>query len=128
MTHVARNADSHVRRAEAAARGERVEQYAGGYAGRAAAIEAGAGRSAAELLDDVRTSHDRMVAAWASLPDPAWDVVSHDVGGTPRALRDLPLRRWQEVEVHLVDLDVSLANQDGEVKVAGDASASLPAR
>ena len=29
---------------------------------------------------------------------------------------------------NLVDLDVSLANQDGEVKVAGDATAALPAR
>jgi acyl dehydratase len=29
---------------------------------------------------------------------------------------------------NLVDLDVSLANQDGEVKVAGDATAALPSR
>ena len=34
LTHVARNADSHVRRAEAAARGEVVEQYPGGHQGR----------------------------------------------------------------------------------------------
>src|SRR6476661_3698601 len=36
LTHVARNADSHCRRSHAAARGEVVEQYVGGYAGRAA--------------------------------------------------------------------------------------------
>ncbi len=29
---------------------------------------------------------------------------------------------------NLVDLEVSLANQDGEVKVAGDATAVLPSR
>ena len=29
---------------------------------------------------------------------------------------------------NLVDLEVSLANQDGEVKVAGDATAALPSR
>jgi acyl dehydratase len=29
--------------------------------------------------------------------------------------------------VHMLDLDCSLANQDGEVKVAGEATAILPA-
>src|SRR2546421_337158 len=43
LTHVARNADSHVRRTEAAIRGEMVDQYPGGYAAREAEIEAGAG-------------------------------------------------------------------------------------
>ena len=46
LTHVARNADSHVRRAEAARRGEVIEQYVGGWEGRTAEIEAGATRSA----------------------------------------------------------------------------------
>ncbi len=46
LTHLARNADSHVRRTEAAIAGVVVDQYPGGLAERAADIEAGAGRSA----------------------------------------------------------------------------------
>jgi acyl dehydratase len=34
----------------------------------------------------------------------------------------------KEGDEHLVDLDVSLANADGEVKVVGEASAALPSR
>ena len=49
LSHVARNADSHRERAEAAAAGEVVEQYVGGYAGRAAAIELGAVRPSGEI-------------------------------------------------------------------------------
>src|SRR3954447_5779943 len=54
LTHIARNADSVVRRFEGAIRDEVVDQYAGGPAGREAEIEAGAHRSAADLVDDVR--------------------------------------------------------------------------
>ena len=53
LTHVARNADSHVRRAEAAVRGVVVDQYDGGYAGREAEIEAGAREAATESPDVV---------------------------------------------------------------------------
>src|SRR5919206_1227017 len=52
-THLARNADSHVRLLEAARRGEVADQYPGGAAQREAEIEAGAGRPAAELVADV---------------------------------------------------------------------------
>src|SRR5262245_29394288 len=54
LTHLARNADSHVRMLDAAARGEVADQYAGGGDQRAADIEAGAGRPAHELAEDVR--------------------------------------------------------------------------
>jgi maleylpyruvate isomerase len=101
LTHVARNADSHTRRAEAAGRGETVGQYAGGFEGRAAEIEAGAGRPAAALVADVQTSAARAMAAWEAVADPAWAVVSLDVGGRSRTLASLPARRWQELEVHL---------------------------
>src|SRR3954452_11064204 len=53
LTHIARNADSLTRRMVAAARDEIGDQYPGGAAGRAAEIEAGAGRPAAELVADV---------------------------------------------------------------------------
>ena len=108
LTHLARNADSHCRRAAAAVRGEVIEQYAGGFEGRAAEIEAGAGRSAEVLITEFRTSSDALAAAWRGLPLPAWSQTTRDVGGRERPLRALPSRRWQELEVHLVDLEVGV--------------------
>ena len=112
LTHVARNADSHVRRTEAAARGEVVPQYPGGYAARTAEIEAGARRSASELVDDERTSGERVLAAWRTAPDAAWDGVTTDVGGRDRPLWQLVGRRWQELEVHVVDLGLGITHED----------------
>jgi maleylpyruvate isomerase len=112
LTHMARNADSHVRRTEAAIAGVVVDQYPGGREGRAADIEVGAQRSPDEILDDVRTSALALDAAWRSVPDGAWAIVSRDVGGRERMLAELPSRRWQEVEVHLVDLDTGVSYRD----------------
>ncbi len=56
LAHMARNADSHKRRAEAAARGVVVEQYPGGFAGRAAEIDRDSRRPAAFLIRDVHES------------------------------------------------------------------------
>lgn len=112
LTHVARNADSHWRRAEAAGRGEVVDQYPGGYATRAAEIEAGAHRTAAALRADVETSAEAMEAAWQRVPEDAWMNVTRDVGGRARPLRELPSRRWQELEVHVVDLGVGITHRD----------------
>jgi maleylpyruvate isomerase len=112
LTHVARTADSHRRRAHAAARGESVDQYPGGYEGRAAEIERGAARPAPEIRDDVAGSAEAMRAAWRDVPDEGWEVVSRDVGGRARPLHGLPARRWQELEVHVVDLDVGVTHRD----------------
>jgi maleylpyruvate isomerase len=112
MTHVARNADSHRRRAEAAAGGRIVEQYDGGHEGRAAEIEAGAARSAGELIEDVRISAERLASTWLVLPPAAWAAMTRDVSGTERALSELPARRWQELEVHIVDLGVGVTSRD----------------
>jgi maleylpyruvate isomerase len=112
LTHVARNADSHRRRAEAARRAEVVEQYPGGYAGRAAEIDRGAGRAARELIDDVQSSTDAMWDAWRRVPDVAWVNVTRDVGGRERPLGALPARRWQELEVHVIDLNVGVTHRE----------------
>jgi maleylpyruvate isomerase len=103
LTHLARNADSVRRRAEGAMRGAIVDQYPGGYEGRAAEIAAGAGRPSAALLDDVATSNARLELVLARVPADAWAHLTRDVGGTERPLYELPCRRWYEVEVHLVD-------------------------
>src|SRR5262245_61605993 len=57
LSHIARNADSVVRRLEGAMRNEIVDQYVGGRQGRASEIDSGAHRSAAELLADVHTTN-----------------------------------------------------------------------
>jgi maleylpyruvate isomerase len=112
LTHVARNADSHVRRADASVRGEVLDQYEGGYAGREADIEAGSLRSANELVDDVRRSAQTVNETWAGLPREAWTGRTRDSGGMERPLFELPSRRWQEVEVHLVDINVGISHRD----------------
>ncbi len=112
LTHVARNADSHRRRADAAIEGRVVDQYRGGFAGRAAEIDAGARRPAAVLVEDVLESADALESAWDRVPASAWEQISRDVGGTERALRELPARRWQELEVHVVDLGLAVGYDD----------------
>lgn len=112
LTHVARNADSHGRRAQAAARGEIVEQYAGGYAGRVAEIDRGADRPAPELVEDVRASAESLEAAWRTLPVGTWNRQVRDVAGRMHLLRVMPARRWRELEIHLVDLNIGPSSDD----------------
>src|SRR5919201_2954624 len=64
LTHIARNADGITRTVSAALRGEQVDRYPRGPEGRAADIEAGAHRSAGELLADVRDSAYRLDQAF----------------------------------------------------------------
>jgi maleylpyruvate isomerase len=112
LTHLARNADSHVRRFEGAARGEVVDQYPGGPEGREAEIEAGAQRPARDVVADLRGSIEAFDAASDAMPDAAWSAVTRDVSGAQRPASDLPLRRWQEVEVHHVDLGLGYEHTD----------------
>ncbi len=112
LTHVARNADSHRRRAEAATRGEVVDQYPGGFEGRAHEIETGAGRDAATVVADVDSSAKLLRATWEGLPPSAWARPTRDVAGRERPLSALPGRRWQELEVHAIDLGLGVGHQD----------------
>jgi maleylpyruvate isomerase len=112
LTHLARNADSHVRMLEGAAAGQELEQYEGGRAEREAAIEAGAGRPAVELVDDVRVACDRLERLWATLPDYAWDGHGVNADGQRRPCVLLPFHRWREVEVHQADLGLGPSWED----------------
>jgi maleylpyruvate isomerase len=112
LAHLARNADSHVHRLEGAMRGEVVDQYRGGFEGRAAEIEESARQPIDALLDDVRDRNDAFVRACDAMPADAWSRVSRDVGGTERPAHTLPLRRWQEIEVHHVDLGLRYTHRD----------------
>jgi maleylpyruvate isomerase len=87
---------------EGLTRDKREPQYFGGAAGRAAAIEAGAGRSATELVDDVRLSGSRLDKTLRTLPAPCW--TDELVGGVPAT--KILVSRWREIEIHRVDLDL----------------------
>ena len=106
LTHLARNADSIRRVLQGAARGEPVDRYVGGVAGRDAEIEAGHARPAGEQVDDVRRSIWRLEQTWS---DPAvWGARSREPSGSELAALDLPGLRRREVEVHAVDLGIGV--------------------
>jgi maleylpyruvate isomerase len=114
LTHLARNADSVVRRLSSAQAGRLVEQYPGGADGRAAEIEAGAGRTAAELVADVRAAADAVDRLFDSVPADVWERPvrrSGPVDGTVPAAR-LAYSRWREVAVHHVDLGLAYTPAD----------------
>jgi maleylpyruvate isomerase len=125
LSHVARNADSHARRSEAAERGEIIEQYPGGFEGRALEIEAGAKRPADEIIADVARSSDELLTTWQNLPDVAWDRPVRAVSGQERPLRDLPARRWQELWIHLIDLGTGPTILDWPDEFVDDRLAAL---
>lgn len=127
LTHLARNADGHVRMLEAAGRGEVGEQYPGGTDARAADIDTGAGRSAAALAADVASTARRLDAAWVALPDAGWDGMGASPNG-PMPVVDLPFRRWREVEVHRADLGLAFGAEDwSDAYVEAELARTLPA-
>jgi maleylpyruvate isomerase len=112
LSHLARNADSVVRRLEGAARGEIVDQYPGGPAGREAEIQAGAHTGAAELVADVHASGLAVEQVAAGLPDDAWERLSRSVSGDLVAIKSVLVDRIREVEVHHVDLGLGYQPSD----------------
>ncbi len=103
LSHLARNAEGHERMLAG------LEQYEGGAAGRAADIDAGAGRDAEALVADVRRTIWSLEAAWAAHAD--WDATAPRLAGTVVA-RELPFLRWRETEVHHVDLGFGVTFAD----------------
>ena len=112
LTHIARNADSLVRRFEGAIRGQVVDQYEGGPAGREAEIEAGAHRPAADLVDDVRRSSAAVDDINARMPAEAWRRMTRSVTGSESPASHVLLSRWREVEIHHVDLGLGYTPAD----------------
>ena len=110
VTHLARNADSHVLMLAAADRGDVADQYPGGNAQRREEIELGSGRSAAELTADARTSIWRLEGVWANLSQ-GWLGKGRSLVGVVDAA-DLPFRRWREVTLHHSDLGLDYSWTD----------------
>jgi maleylpyruvate isomerase len=110
IAHLARNADSHVRMFDAAARGEVAWQYpSAGF--RADEIEAGAVLPAGELVADLRTSIERLEHVWATASPATWAGEGLNAQG-PVPIDDLPFRRWREAEVHHADLGLGYTPAD----------------
>lgn len=113
---MARNADGITGIFEAAAEGRVGDQYPGGQEQRNADIAAGAGRSAAELVADVRQSAERLERTWEATPVPAW---ARGTGRTARGelrLAEIVFRRWREVEVHHADLGIGFTWRDWSIE------------
>jgi maleylpyruvate isomerase len=89
--------------------GAKFEMYDGGPPARNAAIEAGAGRSAAELRDDVRQSSAELEKVWADMGPDDWARPIQYRNAT--AAITVPTR-WREVEIHTADLEFGYGSAD----------------
>lgn len=111
LTHLARNAESHVRMLHGALAGQPVEQYPGGSEQRDGDIEGGAGRPAAEIRADLLAMNAALEAIWGRMTPEAWN--GHGLTrGEVWPCAELPFARWREVEVHCVDLGLGCSPED----------------
>jgi maleylpyruvate isomerase len=111
LTHLARNAEGGTRLLGWARTGVPSYEYESLEA-RAAAIDAGADRPAAALIDDVRGTAAAFSTAAAKMPARAWDREVRWTAGqvTPASL--IVPSRWAEVLIHHVDLAIGYRPAD----------------
>lgn len=112
-THIARNADGHVRMLTAAQRGEIAEMYPGGREQRTGDIEAGAVRPAEAVAADVAASAATLEQTWAAMSPEAWSGSGVTFAGEV-TMRDLVFIRWREVSVHHADMGIGYTWGDWE--------------
>jgi len=103
LTHVARNADGGRRLLSWARTGVEASEYPSMLA-RAEQIEAGGGRTAADLVADLRHSAARFALEYARMPAQAWHRIVCWTGGQQRPAMRAADSRLTEVLVHHVDL------------------------
>jgi maleylpyruvate isomerase len=120
LSHIARNADGLGNLLRWAHTGTQMPMYASAQA-RDADIEAGAGRSAAELAADVRNSAAEFAERAASLPAAAWAVPVKVLRGGMFPARGVLERRLSEVEIHHVDLGTGYQPADWPEEFVTDA-------
>jgi maleylpyruvate isomerase len=100
LTHVEGVAQALARQARYAVRGKLVEVYDGGRQARDAAIEAGHGRSAAQLAAAVADALDEAEVSWTAVGPGDWQRPVAYRDGT---LRTAGLAWWRELEIHTAD-------------------------
>ncbi|MBY8882268.1 maleylpyruvate isomerase family mycothiol-dependent enzyme [Actinacidiphila acidipaludis] len=104
LTHLARNADGGRRLLTWARTGVETPEYPS-LAARAEEIEAGAGRTAAELAADVRDSAGRFAEEYQRMPAEGWSRTVRWTRGQEHPAARAADARLCEVLVHHVDLD-----------------------
>lgn len=104
LTHLARNAEGGTRLLTWARTGEPSYEYRS-VAARAQAIEDGAGRPAAELVEDVRRTAHALAEAAKDMPRDAWLHKITWTTGQQTPAEHVPESRLAEVLIHHVDLN-----------------------
>ncbi|GII01821.1 maleylpyruvate isomerase family mycothiol-dependent enzyme [Planobispora takensis] len=125
ITHLEQNTAAFTRQAEYARRGELIDVYDGGAAGRAAAIEREAGRGAQELRTALARAHAALAEAWARAGEDDW---KRPVRYRDTTLFDTVHARWREVEIHMVDLDLGYRPSDWSLDFCDHVADFLGAR
>jgi maleylpyruvate isomerase len=97
LSHLARNAESHVHVLQCAARGEVGEQYVGGAKARKEGIETHARDSAESLVSAVRKSIYALEGQWAATNSEGWQGHGVNSAGASIAMSDIVFLRWREV-------------------------------
>jgi maleylpyruvate isomerase len=110
-THIARNAEGHLRMFEAAMRDEVAPMYPGGREQRTGDIEAGSRRPAADITADVTNTAATLESVWAAMPADAWQRRGITFGGED-TMADLLFIRWRETAVHHADLGLEYSWSD----------------
>ncbi|MEU4332591.1 maleylpyruvate isomerase family mycothiol-dependent enzyme [Nonomuraea dietziae] len=111
LTHLARNADGLVNLLRWARTGIETPQYPD-PAARAAEIEEGAARRAAEHRADLELSAARLATAIDELPQPAWSAMVRALRPPPHPAWYVLVRRVRELELHHVDLRAGYTPDD----------------
>lgn len=112
IAHLARNAESHVHLFAEAEAGREGDQYPGGAEARTAGIDSYVGLNAAELVARNRAAIYALEAKWARTSGDAWQGAGRNAAGMRVKMRDLPMLRWREVEVHTSDLGAGVTFLD----------------
>lgn len=111
LTHLARNADAHARRLTASLAGADVPKYENGPEQRSSEIDAGAARSADEMVADLRTSMGHLEEVLSQCSSAGWPN-GHLRGGGDYGVAGCPAHRLREVEMHHVDLGLGYGPVD----------------
>jgi maleylpyruvate isomerase len=124
LSHLARNADGLANLLRWAGTGIETPMYASAQA-RAADIEAGAGRGAAELTADLAATAESFAAQAEDLPVQAWTAEVRALAGPPFPAAGVLQRRLSEVEIHHVDLAAGYQPGDWPAGFVADALARV---
>lgn len=127
LTHLARNADALSNVVRSVLTGETIPMYASTEV-RNADIDAGSGRSPADLEADVESSAERLLALLADVPVDRLDLPVPTGRGWDLTVHDVPAMRLREVAYHHVDLAAGFGFADLPADVLRRGLEECPAR